>query len=415
MLFLLGEVLQPLYGPFRLLTSHIFLAGAAIVLSGLLTWVLLPALAARLPRDRGRAYAVDTAAAVGKPTSAGLVFVLVYIGVALIVVPWHLGHLGALGVVLLAMVGGFLDDRTGLSEYWLAAIDFGLALLSALAMCGVGTEIWLPFVTEPLLLPRWVCVSGATALIWMAINATNCTDGVDGLSGSLAVVALTSLGGLLYFVLGHDEISAYLLLPHYPDGATWAISAFAMIGCLTGYLWYNAHPSEMLMGDAGSRAVGLLLGILVIKSGNPFMLLIVSGVLLVNGGHRAAEGSPAAFLQHQHPAQRPLSVARPPAPPRRLVQHPGTGALHPAAGDDHHGVHRRPDQDPLRERLRRAPEDAVSSSGPAAHPKACRSGGTRLRRPRAAVPPLPPCGPRRGRCRLLPLPWSAPAPRRNRS
>lgn len=283
-LFLLGEVLQPVYGPFRLLTSHIFLAGAAIVLSGLLTWVLLPPLAPRLPRDQGRAYAVDTAAAVGKPTSAGLVFVLVYVGVALVVVPWDLGHLGAVGVVLLAMGGGFLDDRAELSEYWLAAIDFGLALLTALAMCGAGTEIWLPFVTEPLLLPRWVCVAGATALLWVAINATNCTDGVDGLSGSLAVVALTTLGGLLYFVLGHDEISAYLLLPHYPDGATWAISAFAMIGCLAGYLWYNAHPSEMLMGDAGSRAVGLLLGILVIKSGNPFMLLIVSGVLLVNGG-----------------------------------------------------------------------------------------------------------------------------------
>ena len=284
MLFLLGEVLQPIYGPFRLFTSHILLAGAAIMLCGLLTWMLLPSVAARLPRDRGRAYAVDNVAAMGKPTSAGVVFVLVYVGVALVVVPWDPGHLGVLGVVLLAMVSGFLDDRAELSEYWLAAIDFGLALLSALALCHTGAEMWLPFVKEPLLLPRWVCVSGATALIWIAINATNCTDGVDGLSGSLAVVALTTLGGLLYFVLGHDEISAYLLLPHYPDGATWAISAFAMIGCLAGYLWYNAHPSEMLMGDAGSRAVGLLLGILVIKSGNPFMLLIVSGVLLVNGG-----------------------------------------------------------------------------------------------------------------------------------
>ena len=285
MLFLLGEVLQPVYGPFRLFTSHIFLAGAAIVLCGSLTWLLLPLLAARLPRDQGRAYAVDTAAAVGKPTSAGIVFVLVYVSVALVTVPWDLGHLGALGMVLLAMGGGFLDDRTDLSEYWLAAIDFGVALLAALVLCGGGpTEMWLPFVTDPVALSPWVCVPGATALLWVAINATNCTDGVDGLSGSLSVIALTTLGGLLYFVLGHDEISAYLLLPHYPDGATWAITAFAMLGCLIGYLWYNAHPSELLMGDAGSRAVGLLLGMLVIKSGNPFMLLIVSGVLLVNGG-----------------------------------------------------------------------------------------------------------------------------------
>ena len=284
-LFVLGEALQAIYGPFRLLTSHIFLAGAAIVLSGTATWLLLPRLAVRLPRDQGRAYAVQTEAAVGKPTSAGVVFVLVYVVVALITVPWDLAHIGALGVIVLAMAAGFLDDRTALSEYWLAAIDFGLALLAALALCGSADSVmWLPFAKEAVVLPRWVCVPGATALLWIAINATNCTDGVDGLSGTLSVIALTTLGGLLYFVLGHDTIAAYLLLPHYPDGATWAITAFAMLGCLIGYLWYNAYPSELLMGDAGSRAVGLLLGILVIKSGNPFMLLIVSGVLLLNGG-----------------------------------------------------------------------------------------------------------------------------------
>ncbi len=285
MLFVLGEALESVYGPFRLLTSHIFLAGAAIVLSGIVTWLLLPRLAVRLPRDRGRPFAVQTEAAVGKPTSAGVVFVLVYVVVALITVPWNTPHLGVLGVVVLAMATGYLDDRTALSEYWLGAIDFALALLAALALCGsAATEVWLPFAKAAVAVPRWICVPAATALLWIAINATNCTDGVDGLSGSLSVVALTTLGGLLYFVLGHDVVSEYLLLPHYPDGATWAITAFAMLGCLIGYLWYNAYPSELLMGDAGSRAVGLLLGILVIKSGNPFMLLIVSGVLLVNGG-----------------------------------------------------------------------------------------------------------------------------------
>lgn len=283
-LFLLGEVLQSLYGPFRLFTSHIFLAGAAIVLSGVVTWRMLPAVSGRLPRDQGRAYAVDTEAARGKPTSAGAVFVVIYLAVALITVPWDSNHLVVLAMVLLAMVAGFLDDRTDLSEYWLGAIDFAVALLTAIVLCGAPTHVWLPFVKTPIMVSPWICTPGATVLLWVAINATNCTDGVDGLSGSLAVIALVTLGGLLYFVLGHDEISAYLLLPHYSDGATWAISAFAMLGCLIGYLWYNAHPSELLMGDAGSRAVGLLLGILVIKSGNPFMLLIVSGVLLVNGG-----------------------------------------------------------------------------------------------------------------------------------
>ena len=70
----------------------------------------------------------------------------------------------------------------------------------------------------------------------------------------------------------------------YPDGAGWAIMAFSMIGCLAGYLWHNAYPSSMLMGDAGSRPLGLLIGVLVINTGNPFVILIVATVVLINGG-----------------------------------------------------------------------------------------------------------------------------------
>jgi phospho-N-acetylmuramoyl-pentapeptide-transferase len=60
--------------------------------------------------------------------------------------------------------------------------------------------------------------------------------------------------------------------------------AFAMVGCLAGYLWHNAHPSAVLMGDAGSRPMGLLLGMLVLASGNPFLIFVVASVVLVNGG-----------------------------------------------------------------------------------------------------------------------------------
>ena len=57
-----------------------------------------------------------------------------------------------------------------------------------------------------------------------------------------------------------------------------------MVGCLASYLWYNCNPSVVLMGDAGSRPIGLLLGVLVLASGNPFLVLIVAAVVLVNGG-----------------------------------------------------------------------------------------------------------------------------------
>jgi phospho-N-acetylmuramoyl-pentapeptide-transferase len=59
--------------------------------------------------------------------------------------------------------------------------------------------------------------------------------------------------------------------------------AFVLVGCLTGYLWYNSYPSMVLMGDAGSRPIGLMLGILVLATGNPFLILVVAYVVLVNG------------------------------------------------------------------------------------------------------------------------------------
>ena len=91
------------------------------------------------------------------------------------------------------------------------------------------------------------------------------------------------LAGFLYGVVGHREVARYLLVPHYQDGATWAILAFVMAGCLAGYLWYNANPSKVLMGDAGSRPMGFLLGSLVLACGNPILIFVVAGVVLVNG------------------------------------------------------------------------------------------------------------------------------------
>lgn len=287
MLFLLGDALQQVFGPFRLLSSHYVVASAALVISSLATWLFLPATSSLLPRDRGREHAVDKEASLGKPTGAGLVFGIVFIIVGVLTSPLQLPYLGVLGCVALIMLAGYLDDRSagGWDEYRKGLIDLLVSLTVAVLLCSSeSTEIWLPFTKTTVAVPPTIAITGATILIWVAINATNCTDGVDGLSGTLAIQALLSLGGLLYIILGNSDFSAYFLLPHYADGAKWAVLAFAMVGCLTGYLWYNAHPSQLLMGDAGSRAVGLLIGVLVIKSGNPILIFVVSGVLLVNGG-----------------------------------------------------------------------------------------------------------------------------------
>ncbi len=282
----LSEYLVEIYGPFRLFSSNVFLIGVGAVLTSLSTWYLLPRLWRRLPRDCGRSFAVGAQQSVGKPVGAGIIFIPIFLITCLLVVPFNWRHAEILACVFLAMLEGFMDDKShgGWSEYRLGAIDLVISLLGAIALSQLETvQLWLPLIKTPVMVSPWLYIPMATGLIWLTINATNCTDGVDGLSGSLLALAFVYLGGILYGIVGHEGISSYLLVPHYPDGALWAILSFVMVGCLVGYLWHNAMPSAVLMGDAGSRPLGFLLAVLILASGNPFLIFVVAGVVLVNG------------------------------------------------------------------------------------------------------------------------------------
>ncbi len=285
MLHWLGEQLLPLFGPFRLFTSYLFLIGLGVMTAAVATWYLLPRLWHLLPRDQGRDHAVAALQSVGKPVGAGIIFIPIFILACLLVMPFRWYTLQILGCLLLAALEGYLDDQNGgWSEYRLAIIDLAIALLGALSLCNLTDfTVWLPFFKTSLTLTPWLFVPLATGLIWLSINATNCTDGVDGLSGSLSLLGFVYLGGILYGIVGHQDISAYLLVPHYPEGAQWAMLAFIMAGCLAGYLWHNALPSAVLMGDAGSRSIGFLMGVLILASGNPFLIFVVAGIVLLNG------------------------------------------------------------------------------------------------------------------------------------
>ena len=281
----LGERLTQFWGPFRLFNSYLFLASIGTAIAALGTWFALPKLWSFLPRDQGRVHAVDSENARGKPVGAGVIFMSIFAVAALLIMPFDWRIVGVVGCVVLSMLEGYLDDRShGWSEYKLGAFDLVISLLAALTLCQLHDYvIWLPLIKTPITLTPWVFIPLTTLVLWLMINATNCTDGVDGLSASLSILAFIYLGGILYGVVGHSDISRYLLVPHYPDGANWALLAFIMVGCLAGYLWHNSLPSAVLMGDAGSRPMGLLMGLLVMASGNPFLIFVVAGVVLVNG------------------------------------------------------------------------------------------------------------------------------------
>jgi phospho-N-acetylmuramoyl-pentapeptide-transferase len=264
--------------------STLFLIGVGTALCGVVTFVALPRVWHRLPTDQGRAFAIDADQSIGKPASAGVIFIPIYVAAVLLVTPLSWPIWLILGCIVGLCVLGYFDDRYNFSESTLGFADLAFAILGAMAISQFEEfTIWLPLFRESIQVPAlWFIVCGSV-VIWLSINATNCTDGVDGLSGSLSALALVFLGGLLYGVLGHEVISAYLILPHYADGARWSFLAFVMVGSLAAYLWFNSHPSQVLMGDAGSRPIGFLIGALVLATGNPFLLIVVAGVLLANG------------------------------------------------------------------------------------------------------------------------------------
>ena len=287
------------WGPLRLLNSFFFLAAVGYGASALATWVLLPRLWSRLPKDRGRAFAVDAEKSVGKPVGAGAIFVGVFCIAAVVFTPFDAPCLRMVPLIAVAAAIGYLDDRRGgFGEYQLALMDAAIAVAAALVMLGLHDwRMWLPGWAPAIAVPSWLAIPLASGLIWLAINATNCSDGVDGLSGSLTGIAILILGGLLYAVIGNDVVAAHLRIPANPQGADWAVMAFVMVGAVSGYLWYNAPPSQVLMGDAGSRPLGLLIGVLVVATGNPLFLLLAGALIVLNGATGLLKVAVMRFLR----------------------------------------------------------------------------------------------------------------------
>lgn len=287
MFYFLAPFLAEFWGPFRLLGSHFFLIAMSSVTAFIVALGLLPAFWRHLPVDRGRAHTPTPGIARGKPTGAGLVLMICLLPVLFVYQPFSARLWEIMGCIFLAMMTGYLDDRspTSWGEYRKGILDLAIAALASLAMCqGKPMVVWLPVIKLAIVVPPLAYVIGATVLLWLTINATNCSDGVDGLAGALTLLELLYLGVFLYLAVGHAGIADYLLLPHNPEGAKWAILLFATSGILAGYLWHNAEPSRVLMGDAGSRFLGLLVGVSVLATGNPVLIVVIAPVVLINGG-----------------------------------------------------------------------------------------------------------------------------------
>ena len=221
----------------------------------------------RLPHDHGRAFAVNGELSKGKARGSGLIFVLCIALVTLAVIPFRVEYLIYTVLLIASMLSGYFDDAadTAWNEYKKGLIDFVIAVVAGVTYLnfnGTGVQLlnWAFSIPYPVYLLLIV------VLIWASINVVNCTDGVDGLSASLAVVSIGTF-----------------LLAYWEELGEYATAGVIFIGALLAYLWSNAKPSTLLMGDAGSRAMGFFLAILALKSNHPFAFLLAALVFIMDG------------------------------------------------------------------------------------------------------------------------------------
>ena len=221
----------------------------------------------RLPHDHGRAFAVNGELSKGKTRGSGLIFVLCIALVTLAVIPFRVEYLIYTALLIASMLSGYFDDAadTAWNEYKKGLIDFVIAVVAGVTYLnfnGTGVQLlnWAFSIPYPVYLLLIV------VLIWASINVVNCTDGVDGLSASLAVVSIGTF-----------------LLAYWEELGEYATAGVIFIGALLAYMWSNAKPSTLLMGDAGSRAMGFFLAILALKSNHPFAFLLAALVFIVDG------------------------------------------------------------------------------------------------------------------------------------
>jgi phospho-N-acetylmuramoyl-pentapeptide-transferase len=280
------ENFAPSWGPLRLLYSITFLSTCGAIAASLLALLLLPRVWHLATRDKGRLHAHSAEASIGKPLGVGIFMITIFAALVLVLVPWDPRFYACTLAILAASAIGLADDAKpgGLSELTLGLCDLALSILACAAIFyGRQVQLWLPFTSVEIEAPFWLCMLLFTPTLWLSINALNCNDGVDGLSSMLSLITLVALGAIVYLVAAHIVNSRYLLIPYNREASNWTVGTAIMVGTIVGYLWHNSPPSAALMGDAGSRPIGLFIGTLIAVVGNPFIILFVAPVILANG------------------------------------------------------------------------------------------------------------------------------------
>lgn len=228
----------------------------------------------------------------GTPTMGGI---LIIFAVVISTLLWANLAVGYVWLALLVMVGfgliGFLDDYrkfTGKSSHGVSgkkrlAAEIAIALFVGLILYfkpGFNTQITIPFFKTVLPNIGWGYILLCVFIIVGAANAVNLTDGLDGLATGPAIICFATYVFFAYFA-GNVKVAQYLQIPYVSGVGELTVFCGALVGAALGFLWFNAYPAEIFMGDVGSLSMGGALGAVAVMTKQEILLAIVGGVFVM--------------------------------------------------------------------------------------------------------------------------------------
>jgi len=228
----------------------------------------------------------------GTPTMGGI---LIIFAVVIATILWSNLSVYYVWLALLVTVGygliGFIDDYSklagksarGLSGKKRLAAEIAIALFVGVILYfkpGFNTQITIPFFKTVLPNIGWGYIVLSVFIIVGAANAVNLTDGLDGLATGPAAICFATYLFFAYFA-GNIKVAQYLQIPYVPGVGELSVFCGSLLGAAIGFLWFNAYPAEIFMGDVGSLSMGGALGAVAVMTKQEILLAIVGGVFVM--------------------------------------------------------------------------------------------------------------------------------------